>query len=98
MTRDQLRSDVLAILREKVSKVDSDFSGILTEETRIVGDLDFESVMIVELCMAIGKHLRKKVPFQNLVFQDGQFQDFSVGQLLAFLEGQLTPERQLTRE
>jgi acyl carrier protein len=98
MTRDQLRSDVLAILREKVSKVDSDFSGILTEETRIVGDLDFESVMIVELCMAIGKHLRKKVPFQNLVFQDGQFQDFSVGQLLAFLEGHLTPERQLTRE
>jgi acyl carrier protein len=98
MTRDQLRTDVLAILREKVSKVDSDFSGILTEETRIVGDLDFESVMIVELCMAIGKHLRKKVPFQNLVFQDGQFQDFSVGQLLAFLEGHLTPERQLTRE
>ena len=98
MTRDQLRSDVLAILREKVSKVDSDFSGVLTEETRIVGDLDFESVMIVELCMAIGKHLRKKVPFQNLVFQDGQFQDFSVGQLLAFLEGHLTPERQLTRE
>jgi acyl carrier protein len=98
MTRDQLRSDVLSILREKVSKVDSDFSGVLTEETRIVGDLDFESVMIVELCMAIGKHLRKKVPFQNLVFQDGQFQDFSVGQLLTFLEGHLTPEGQLTRE
>jgi acyl carrier protein len=78
--------------------VDSDFSGVLTEETRIVGDLDFESVMIVELCMAIGKHLRKKVPFQNLVFQDGQFQDFSVGQLLTFLEGHLTPEGQLTRE
>jgi acyl carrier protein len=90
-TRDQLRSDVLDILREKASKVDSAFSGPLTEETRIVGDLDFESVMIVELCMAIGKHLRKKLPFQNLVFQNGRFHDFTVGQLVTFLEGHLTP-------
>ena len=89
--RDQLRSDVLDILREKASKVDSAFSGPLTEETRIVGDLDFESVMIVELCMAIGKHLRKKLPFQSLVFQNGRFQDFTVGQLLTFLEEQLIP-------
>ena len=90
-TRDQLRSDVLEILREKIKKLDSDFSGPLTEETRAVGDLDFESVMIVEFCMAIGKHFRKKLPFQNLVFQNGRFQDFTVGQLLTFLEEHLTP-------
>ncbi len=90
-TRDQLRTDVLEILRDKSKKLDSDFSGPLTEETRIVGDLDFESVMIVEFCMAIGKHFRKKLLFQKLVFQDGQFQDFTVGQLLTFLEDQLAP-------
>jgi acyl carrier protein len=90
-TRDQLRTDVLEILREKNRKLDSDFSGPLTEETRIVGDLDFESVLIVEFCMAIGKHFRKKLPFQDLVFQNGKFQDFTVGQLLTFLEDRLTP-------
>jgi len=90
-TRDQIRSDVLEILREKSKKLDSDFSGPLAEETRVVGDLDFESVIIVEFCMAIGKHFRKKLPFQNLVFQNGQFQDFTVGQLLTFLEEHLTP-------
>ena len=90
-TRDQLRSDVLEILREKIKKLDSDFSGPLTEETLVVGDLDFESVMIVEFCLAIGKHFRKKLPFQNLVFQNGRFQDFTVGQLLTFLEEHLTP-------
>jgi acyl carrier protein len=89
-TRDQLRADVLEILREKRGKLDSDFSGSLTEETRLVGDLDFESVMIVEFCMAVGKHFRKKLPFQNLVFQDGRFQDFTVGQLVTFLEAHLT--------
>jgi len=90
-TRDQIRTDVLEILREKARKLDSDFSGPLTEQTRVVGDLDFESVIIVEFCMAIGKHFRKKLPFQNLVFRDGQFQDFTVGQLLTFLEEHLTP-------
>jgi acyl carrier protein len=89
-TRDQLRADVLEILREKRGKLDSDFSGSLTEETRLVGDLDFESVMIVEFCMAVGKHFRKKLPFQNLVFQDGRFRDFTVGQLVTFLEAHLT--------
>ena len=88
-TRDQLRAEVLEILREKTKKLDADFSGPLTEETRIVGDLDFESVLIVEFCMAIGKHFQKKLPFQNLVFQDGRFQDFTVGQLVTFLEGHL---------
>jgi acyl carrier protein len=88
-TRDQLRTDVLGILREKSKKLNSGFSGPLTEETRIVGDLSFESVIIVEFCMAIGKHFRKKLPFQNLVFQNGKFQDFTVGQLLTFLEDHL---------
>lgn len=88
-SRDQLRADVLEILREKVKKLDSGFSGTLTEETRMFGDLDFESVTLVEFCMAIGKHLQKKIPFQNLVFRNGRFQDFSVGELLTFLEEHL---------
>ncbi len=89
-TRDQLRTDVQEILREKIKKLNSDFSEPLTEETRIVGDLDFESVIIVEFCMAIGKHFRKKLPFQDLVFQNGKFQDFTLGQMLTFLEDHLT--------
>jgi acyl carrier protein len=88
-TRDQVRADVLEILREKGRTLGSSLPGSLTEETRIVADLDFESVMIVEFCMAVGKHFRKKLPFQELVFQDGQFQDFTVGQMVTFLEDRL---------
>ena len=90
-TRDRILADILAILLEKVKKLDADFSGDLNETTRIVGDLNFESVTIVEFCMAIGKHFRKKLPFQNLVFRNGRFQDFSVGDLLAFVENELKP-------
>jgi acyl carrier protein len=89
-TREQLRTDVLDILRDKNKKLDSGFSGPLTDGTRVIGDLNFESVIIVEFCMAIGKHFRKKLPFQQLVFQNGQFQDFTVGQLVTFLEDHLS--------
>jgi acyl carrier protein len=89
LTRDRLRDEVLAILREKVDSLDSGFSGTLTEETRIFGDLDFESVTLVEFCTAVGKHYRKKLPFQSLVFRDGRFQDFTVGELVTFLEEHL---------
>lgn len=88
-TRDQIRADVLEVLRDKGRTLGSSFPGSLTEETRILADLDFESVMIVEFCMAVGKHFRKKLPFQELVFQDGQFQDFTVGQMVTFLEDHL---------
>lgn len=89
-TRDQVRADVLAIVREKSRKLDSVFAGPLTDETRIVGDLGFESVLIVELCTALARRFQKKLPFQDLVFQNDRFQDFSVGQLLAFLEQHLS--------
>jgi acyl carrier protein len=89
-TRDQMRADVLEILRDKIKKLDSGFSGALTEETRMFGDLDFESVPFVEFCMAVGKHFQKKLPFQSLVFRNGQFQDFSVGELITFLEEHLS--------
>ena len=85
-TGDRLRADVLDILRDKVKKLDSSFSGTLTEETRMFGDLGFESVTMVEFCMALGKHFQKKLPFQTLVFRDGKFQDFSLGELMTFLE------------
>lgn len=88
-TRDQVRADVLEILREKSRKVDPDFSRPLTDETRLIADLNFESVIIVEFCMAVGKHFRRKLPFQELVYRNGQFQDFTVGELVGFLESRL---------
>ena len=90
-TRERLRADVLSILRDKVEKLDSSFSGTLTEETRLFADLQFESVVLVEFCMTLAKHFRKKFPFQDLVFREGRFQDVSIGEIVTFLEGHLAP-------
>lgn len=88
-SRDQIRSDVLEILQGKIRHMNPDFSGAVGDTTRIMTDLGFESVTIVEFCMSVGKHFRKKLPFQDLVFRNGQFQDFNLGELVGFLEKHL---------
>lgn len=89
LTKEQLRAEVLAIVHEKIRKLDTDFAGELTDATRIIGDLDFESVLVIELCTAVAKRFQRKLPFQELVFRNEQFHDFSVGELLEFLETHL---------
>jgi acyl carrier protein len=88
-SRDRIRSDVEEILVGKLRGLNPDFSGSVTDDTRIMTDLGLESVSIVELCMSLGKHFRKKLPFQELVFRSGQFQDFSLGDMVGFLEKHL---------
>lgn len=89
-TRAELLHDVVEIVRSKAQSVDIDFAGEIQRDTRILRDLDFESVAVVELCMAIGKHFRAKLPFQQLVFRDGKFQDFSVADMVDFVEQNLS--------
>jgi acyl carrier protein len=90
LTKDQIYAQVKQILQEKVRGVDAGLAQEVTESTRVMTDLDLESVTIVEFCMAIGKHFRKKFPFQELVFRDGQFQDFTLGELVTFLDQRLS--------
>ena len=40
-TRDRILADILGILRDKVKKLDGEYSGELGESTRIVADLNF---------------------------------------------------------
>ena len=88
-SREQIYDQLQSILRDKVKGVDTSLVEDLSESTRVMNDLDLESVTIVEFCMAVGKHFRKKFPFQKLVFKNGQFQDFTLGDLAAFVEEHL---------
>ena len=88
-SREQIYDQVQSILKNKVKGVDASLIEDLSESTKVMNDLDLESVTIVEFCMATGKHFRKKFPFQNLVFKEGQFQDFTLGDLADFVEEHL---------
>jgi len=80
---------LLDLLRQKLDEQGADSSQELTPGTRLVGDLEFASTHLVELCMAVSKHFGRSFPFQDLVFRDGRFQDFSVGELAAFVQARM---------
>lgn len=63
------------------------YEGQIGRDTRLLADLGFESIDIIQLVVAIeeefGKH---KLPFNQLLMKDGRYvDDLSVGQIADFL-------------
>lgn len=83
--RDNLRADLLRILREL--RDEWDFDGEVTEETGIFGDLEFESIDAVALGSAIEEHYDQSLPFAEFLMKANERQatDITVGELLEFL-------------
>src|SRR6185295_7295937 len=71
----------------------------VTLNTRLIGDLEFESIEIVQLAVALGQHFDDDdVPFEQLFMRDGDYvEDLTVAQIAAFLrshlEGFLSPRK-----
>lgn len=63
----------------------------LTRETRIVADLGFESIDIIQMVVALEKALgRRDLGFDRLLMRDGRYvDDLSLGDVADFLEGRL---------
>ena len=71
----------------------------MTLNTRLIGDLEFESIEIVQLAVALGQHFDyEEIPFEELFMRDGDYvEDLTVAQIAAFLrshlEGWVSPEK-----
>jgi acyl carrier protein len=59
----------------------------VSEQTRLIADLDLTSVSFVDLFVAIEKDLNRTVGFHDLLMVDGKYiQDLSLGELTDFLD------------
>lgn len=63
----------------------------ITAESRIVDDLEFDSIDVIQLTVALEKEFgSRKIGFQDLLMQDGRYiDDLSVRQLQDFLVSRL---------
>ncbi|MCD6298776.1 MAG: acyl carrier protein, partial [Deltaproteobacteria bacterium] len=62
--------------------LDDDVTGTML----LVNDLDFASVDIIQLCVAIEQHYDRKIGFQDLLMKDGSYvSDLSIAQMVDFL-------------
>ncbi len=75
-TKEKILSDMIEILKDMTSDWDTDFGGPIGPDTRLVADLAFESIDIVQLVVAIQERYRRRdLPFEILLMKDGKYVD-----------------------
>lgn len=71
---------------------DWDLDGEIGVATRLVADLEFESIDIIQMVVAFEERLQKRnLGFETLLMVDGRYvDDLSLGQIATFLHARLT--------
>lgn len=78
---------LIALLQDFTQDWDNEFEGEMGRSTRLLGDLSFESIDIIQLIVAIQEEIvGAKLPFEKLLMRDGRYvDDLSIGQIADFL-------------
>jgi acyl carrier protein len=86
-------STVIAVIEDLIQDWGLDLDGGVGLATKLVADLDFASVDIIQLCVALEEVYGGKLGFQNLLMRDGSYVgDLSVIQIAEFVEFRLKPQ------
>ena len=88
---DEIVSRVSAVLVDMTGDWDLDFDGEINRDTRLIGDLAFESIDIVQFVVAIeGEFQKRGIPFEKLLMIDGRYvDDLTVGDIADFLSANM---------
>ncbi len=88
---DPLVGQLSELLQDFTQDWDNEFEGEMTRETRLLADLGFESIDIIQLVVAIEEMVgKRKLPFNQLLMKDGRYvDDLSIGQIADFLKTQV---------
>ncbi|HUK55200.1 MAG TPA: acyl carrier protein [Nitrospiria bacterium] len=86
-----VQNQLIKIIEDITSDWDTGFSGQITGETRLMGDLAFESVDVVHLIVAIQERFGKHdIPFEDLVMENGRYvNDLQVSRIADFLKAHI---------
>ena len=89
--RAALQKTVIAVLVDTVQDWDLELGEGIVASTTLIGDLAFESIDVVQFCVALEQALaRKGLPFEKLFIDDGAYvDDVSVAQVVDFLAVEL---------
>ena len=79
--------ELITLLEDFTQDWDHEFSGEMGADTRLLADLGFESIDIIQLVVAIQEEVvRRKLSFDQLLMKDGRYvDDLSIGQSAGYL-------------
>ena len=97
MTDNLRQGTTLSVVETLVNDLTQDWGLEQTEPlgagTLLAADLQFTSVDIIQLCVALEEHYDRRFGFQDLLMKDGSYVgDLALGQLATFVEAQLIRE------
>ena len=81
---------VCAVVEDLIQDWGLDLDAPVGDATLLVADLDFASVDIIQLCVALEQSYERKLSFQELLMRDGSYvSDLSLRQVAAHVESRL---------
>ena len=85
--RPAIESKVIAVANETVADWGLDLPGGITPDTKLMEDLNFESIDIVQFAVGIERAFdRKGLPFERLLMKDGAYvDDVTISEVTDFL-------------
>lgn len=86
-TRADVETTVITVANDTVSGWDLDLPGGITLDTKLMEDLSFESIDVVQFAVAIEQAVeRKGLPFEKLFMKEGEYvDDVRLREVSAFL-------------
>jgi len=84
---------VVDIVEDLIQDWGLDLDDGIDGKAQLVDDLDFSSVDIIQLCVALEQHYERKLGFQNLLMKDGSYVgDLTLSQVSKFVLSRLNGE------
>lgn len=86
-----IEAGVVAILKDMTSDWDVDFSGEMDASTRLVQDLGFQSIDVVQFVQDLeARFKRRGLPFEEFLMKGGGYvEEIEIGDVVAFLQRHL---------
>jgi acyl carrier protein len=90
-----IEQQVVAIVEDLTQDWGLELQGRISGATRLFKDLDFASVDIIQLCVAIEQNYNRKLGFQDLLMKEGAYvSDLTIGQVAEFVAKRTSKEMQ----
>ncbi len=90
INQDQVHALVVGVLADITQDWDLDLANGFAADTRLIADLAFESIDLVQFAVAIEQALGTTgLPFEKLFMKDGDYvEDLTLGEVVRFLVAQ----------
>lgn len=91
MTQNTIEDGIVELLNDMVLDWDLELEAPISRESRLIEDLGFESIDLVQLVVAIeSKFAARGIPYEELIMDDGRYvTEVTVGQLTNFLHSKI---------